>query len=98
MRFTDNRVRGFQVGASGRAGAHINWRAILSYRTSWGTPFEPARNLRHDTSMMIEAAYRPQKLKALTLTAALAFDAGSLYSNNFGAMLCAKYTIPIHKR
>lgn len=58
MRFTDNRVRGFQLGADGRIGTQVDWRALFSYRTSWGTPFLPAPRKRHDTSMMVEASYK----------------------------------------
>lgn len=96
MRFTDNRVRGFQLGADGRIGSRVDWRALFSYRTSWGTPFLPAPEKRHDTSMMVEASYAVPGVPGLSVAGALAFDAGSLYDDNFGALLKVKYLIPVH--
>lgn len=98
MRFTDNRVRGFQLGADGVAGPHIAWRALLSYRTSWGTPFLPSPTRRHDTSMMLEASYRFARVPGLSLSGALAFDAGSLYDDNFGALVKLNYILPIRTK
>lgn len=97
MRFTDNRIRGFQAGAEGQAGACIDWRALLSYRTSWGTPFLPSSKRRHDTSMLLEGSYRFPRVPGLSASLALAFDAGSLYEPNFGALVKVNYIIPIGK-
>lgn len=98
MRFTDNRVRGFQIGADGAIGPACTWRALLSYRTSWGTPFLPSPDKRHDTSMLVEAAYTLPRIPGLTLSGAVAFDAGSLYEDNFGVLVKLKYTLPIFRR
>lgn len=95
MRFTDNRIRGFQLGAEGNATDAVSWRALLSYRTSWGTPFLPAPEKRHDTSMLLEAGYNFPRVPGLSITAAFSFDAGSLYENNVGALVKLKYMIPI---
>lgn len=95
MRFTDNRVRGFHLGAEGQPWPHLGWRALFSYRTSWGTPFLPALRKRHDTSAMAEATFKPASVPGLTLSAAVAFDAGSLYGDNVGALIKANYVIPI---
>lgn len=95
MRFTDNRVRGFQLGADGMAGDRLGWRALVSYRISWGTPFVPAPQKRHDTSVMLEATYRCPGVRGLSLSGALAFDTGSLYGDNFGALVKIDYLIPI---
>lgn len=98
MRFTDNRVRGFHIGADGVLGNSLKWRALFSYRTSWGTPFLPSPEKLHDTSMLVEAAYTLPRVPGLTLSGALAFDAGSLYEDNVGAIVKLKYTLPIHCR
>lgn len=95
MRYTDNRVRGFQAGAQGVVGSQWCWRALVSYRTSWGTPFLPAADKRHDTSAMVEVSYDFAKIHGLSLGGQLAFDAGSLYGDNFGAAAKLKYTFPI---
>lgn len=95
MRFTDNRVRGFQAGAMGAIGSQWSWRAIFSYRTSWGTPFLPAIEKRHDTSAMLEADYVFVNVPGLSAGGKLAFDTGSLYGDNFGAQLKLKYTFSI---
>ncbi|MCM1319278.1 MAG: capsule assembly Wzi family protein [Muribaculaceae bacterium] len=97
MRYTDNRVRGFQLGAQGVIGSQWGWRALLSYRTSWGTPFLPATEKRHDTSALLEAKYDFPSLPALSIAGQLAFDAGSLYGDNFGALIKLRYMFSLCK-
>ncbi|MCM1005988.1 MAG: capsule assembly Wzi family protein [Prevotella sp.] len=96
LRFTDNRVRGFQLGAEGAAGENMIWRAIVSHRTSWGTPFVPAPKRRHDTSAMLNAQYTLPRNPNLSLGATVAFDAGTLYGDNFGVLLNVSYQIPVY--
>lgn len=95
MRFTDNRIRGFQIGAAGNICNAVDWRALFSYRTSWGTPFLPALHKRHDSSMLLEATHHFRRVEGLALSGAVSFDAGNLYGDNFGAMLKLSYTLPI---
>lgn len=98
LRFTDNRLRGFQAGVAGQALPSLSYRALISYRTSWGTPLIPSAEKHHDTSMLLEAVYSLPRVKGLALSARLSFDAGNLLGNNFGAMLGVEYTAPVLKR
>ena len=95
LRFTDNRVRGFQLGAEGSVGQLLDWRALFSYRTSWGTPLLPSLEKRHDTSMLLEAAHNVHAVKGLRVGLQIAWDAGNLYEGQFGALLKVRYTLPV---
>lgn len=92
MRFTDNRIRGFHLGAGGAVSHALDWRVLFSYRTSWGTPFIPSAETLHDTSMLAEISWDIPQVKHLSLLGALAFDSGKLYGNNFGGSLTLRYT------
>lgn len=94
MRFTDNRLRGFALGAAGNAPWSLEWQARFSYRQSWGTPFQPAPCKRHDASMLLQAS-RLWAAHGLRLSAALAYDCGNLYGNSLGAMFTLQYTFPV---
>ena len=92
MRFTDNRLRGFHLAVMGDLGYQVRYRAMLSWRKSFGTPFIPRREPLTCTSMMLEATYSPQWLSGLVFKAQLAHDHGMLYGgNNTGALLSITY-------
>ena len=91
LRYTDTRVRGFHFGISGEMFGGLNYRLLASYRKSWGTPFIPALEKRHSTSMMIEANYNFPKIPNLSIKGQLAFDVGNLIGNNFGALVSLSY-------
>ena len=91
MRFTDNRLRGFHLAIMGEIGSQVSYRAMLTWRKSFGTPLLPRREPLTATSMMIEATYTPRWLHGLELKAQLAHDHGKLYGNNTGAMLSIFY-------
>lgn len=91
LRFTDNRLRGFHAGISGSPTPDIDYRLLVGYRQSLGTPTAPSPHKRQATSAMLEGKYRLPALKGLTFSLQLAFDAGSLTGNRFGAMLGVTY-------
>jgi hypothetical protein len=92
MRFTDNRLRGFHLGIMGDLGSQVSYRALLSWRKSFGTPFIPHLHPLTCTSMMIEATYSPCWLNGLQFKAQLAHDHGKLYGgNNTGALVSITY-------
>lgn len=92
LRFTDNRVRGFQAGVSGHILENLSYRILVSYRNSKGTPFDPAPELRHDTSALLEAEWSVKSVKGLSVKGEAAFDAGSLLGNNFGVLIGVAYS------
>ena len=91
MRFADNRLRGFHLAVMGEFGSQLSYRAMLSWRKSFGTPFIPRREPLTATSMMIEATYTPQWLQGLEIKAQLAHDHGKLYGSNTGALVSVFY-------
>ena len=91
MRYTDNRLRGFHLGVMGDLSRQVSYRALLTWRKSFGTPFFPHKEPRTGTSMMLEATYTPKWLHGLEIKAQLAHDHGSLYGNNTGALLSFFY-------
>ncbi len=90
--FTDNLVRGFHVGLAGDFTGEVGYKAMLSYRKSWGTPFVPRLRAVHNTSAMIEARYAPRRVPGLQIAISAALDRGDLYGDNTGAMLTVNYS------
>lgn len=91
LRFTDNRLRGFQIGVEGTPMSGLNYRVLLSWRKSWGTPFEPRIHKAESTSMMLEAEHVFRAVPALSIRGQVAFDAGKLYGNRFGMAVSLTY-------
>lgn len=92
LEFLHNRARGFHAAVAGAFGT-VEYRAMLSYQKAGGMGRIPAPRRLHDTSAMLEAAWRPTRtLPGLQLKAAVAVDAGNLRGNNFGALVAVSYT------
>lgn len=91
LRFTDNRLRGFQIGIEGTPVTGLNYRMLFSWRKSWGTPFEPRLHKAEATCMLIEAEHVFRAVPALSLKGQVAFDAGKLYGNRFGVAVSLTY-------
>ena len=91
MWILDNRIRGFHAGVEGRIYSPLSYRALVSYRRSWGSYFAPRTEIAHDTSVMLEGAYTVRQVPGLTVKGQVAIDRGTLLGNNFGAMLSLSY-------
>lgn len=92
LRFTDNRVRGVHIGVAGQISSPLSYKVLFSHRTSWGTPFIPNPYKLHDTSMMLEANYIFSSIPGLSVKGQIAFNAGSLYGDTFGALVSLTYS------
>lgn len=90
LRFSDTRMRGFQIGAKGSSG-QVGWRGLVSWRRSWGTPYIPRTERKKTVSVMAEAIWRAPRVKGLSLKGQIAFDSGSLYQAGVGLMVSAEY-------
>lgn len=88
LEFLHNRARGFHAAVAGTLGG-VDYRAMLSYQKAGGMGRIPAPRKLHDTSVMVEAVWRP--IPALELKATVALDAGNLRGNNFGALMSVSY-------
>lgn len=92
MRYTDNLMRGFHMGVRGTVSRELTYRALLSYRRSWGTPFEPRAHGASCTSWMLEAVMHPKWMPELAFGAQVAMDRGQLLGNNFGGLVSISYS------
>ncbi len=89
--FQCTRIRGFHIGALGALSPSVDWRMMLSWRKGWGTYVAPFLEPRTNTSMLAECVWHPARVSHLTVKAQLAFDAGSLYGDNFGALVSVSW-------
>lgn len=92
LQFAHNRTYGMHAAAEGYVTPTVGWRAAFSYAKAWATGRIAAGYTLHNTSAMLECRIDARRLTpGLTATAAMAFDAGSLRGNNFGAMVTVTY-------
>ncbi len=90
--FICTRTRGVHIGAEGRVSRAVSWRAMFSWRKGWGNYSQPFLSPRSDTSAMAECRWQPASMPALAVKGQIAFDSGSLYGDNFGALVSVSYT------
>lgn len=91
--FLRNRCRGFHAAVCGELPGRWTYRALVSYQKAGGSGRRPAMERLQSTSAMVEASWRPLfKMQNLLLKAQVAFDAGKLRGNNFGAMASVSWT------
>lgn len=91
MRITDNRIRGFHLGVSGHLFSGFSYRLLASYRKSWGSSMVPSIEKTHTTSMLLEGIYEFKGIPGLQVKGQFAFDSGSLYGDNMGALVSISY-------
>jgi hypothetical protein len=86
------RSSGFHVAAEGWLSQTVSWRAAASYAKAWGSGRRPQNVARENTSMLIEAGWDAARLlPGLSVKGQVAFDAGELRGDNFGALLSITY-------
>lgn len=91
--YVATRANGFHLGVEGCISPTLDYRVLFSYQRALGTYTTPWRNARTCTSAMAEVKWDAAKLlPGLTVNATLAFDAGRLRGDNFGAMLAVQYS------
>jgi hypothetical protein len=83
--------------------ANLSYRAMYSWRKSWGNIFMPRTEPVTQNACMLEASYNVPRVKGLQLNMQLALDHGSLYNGyaakadgshtNFGALLAVRYRL-----
>lgn len=91
LRFDHNAVRGFHAAIKGNLGSQWRYRAMGSWRKSWGSRVQPIANAITATSLMLEATYSPAQVPGLECGAQLAMDHGDLYGNNVGGLISVTY-------
>ena len=91
MRYRDNVLRGFHAAVKGFINEDWSYRLMGSYRKAWGTPIIPRAGSVDDLSVMLQVNCHPGAILGCVISASVAMDRGSLYGNNFGAMLGISY-------
>jgi len=90
--FAHNMARGVHAAVAGAIGDDVDWRVMYSYQQAWGMGRLPSAHCLINNSAMAEASWRADRLlRGLSIKAQVAFDAGSLRGNNFGASLSIRY-------
>ncbi len=91
MMFLYNRIRGFHAGIEGDISKEISYRALGSFRKSWGNGAIPLIVPASSTSMLVEAEWKVTSVKGLSVKGQFAFDHGTLLGNNIGACVTVRY-------
>lgn len=92
LMFEHTRSRGFHAAARGSLSDKVGWKAAVSYAVAWGKGRFHIPHPLHNTSAMVSANYDAKSLlPGLSASAAVAFDAGQLRGNNWGALFTISY-------
>lgn len=93
LSYLHTRARGFHLGIMGNPCDRLGYKVLVSYEKAGGYGMLPAYKRLESTSAMLETNILPsKKITGLELNVRLAFDAGKLRGNNFGAQLQLSYS------
>lgn len=82
-----NRVRVHHLGLMGKPSDEWSWRALYTHQFSLGTYTQPVDDPATANYLLLEATYRPRRVRGLAVTAAYGHNDGSLLGASNGAML-----------
>jgi hypothetical protein len=85
--FKDTRIKSAHVGMKGNIARHLRYRVLLTRMTGWGRMKAPFFETKHNTSLLTELAWSPEKWKGWRVSAQIAADSGDMYGSNFGFSL-----------
>lgn len=92
IQFKNDRTHGFHIAATGAITSDVEWTAKISYGAAWGTGRIPVARALKNTSALVEAKWDAYSfVKGLSVSASVAFDAGSLRGDNFGGLINIAY-------
>jgi hypothetical protein len=92
LQYKYTRSSGMHIAANGYVSPTVSWRAAVSYAKAWGNGRRPQNIARENTSALLEAGWDAARvLPGLSMKAMVAFDAGKLRGDNFGALLSVTY-------
>lgn len=89
--FKANAMRGFHIGIEGQICRNLDYRIKGSYRKAWGNGYVLLPRPLHLAAVMVEANWRPAKVKGLTVCGRIELDRGNMPCNTFGTMLTVRY-------
>lgn len=91
--FQHNCARGVHLAVTGCIGAEVDYAVKYSWQQGWGISRKPYPLCAIDNSMLVDVDWNASRLlPGLRVNAKLAFDAGRLRGDNFGAMVGVSYT------
>lgn len=96
--FKDNRIKAHHLGIEGLPTPEIGYRILYTYEKSLGTYDFPRTDPVKADFLMVEATYRPHKVKGLSVGVAYGQNWGKLLGQSKGVMLTASYTGWINKK
>ncbi|MCP9612786.1 capsule assembly Wzi family protein [Coprobacter tertius] len=85
--FSNNRIKAHHIGICGTPFSGIDYRLLVTRSRNWGTYSIPFKEIRKNTSFLLELSYLPRNLTSWKFTASFAFDRGDLMGNNTGGMI-----------
>lgn len=86
----NNRVEAFHLGIEGEPLNCLAYRLLITKSNNWGTYSNPYTDIKSCVSGLVELTFSPTRLKGWSATASFAFDSGTMYGNNYGAMVSIK--------
>lgn len=90
--FRNNRCRGMHAALTGAIIPTLDYTLKFSAQKAWGSGRIPAAHGLENYSTSLTLDWKSQDIRGLGLKLDLAFDAGKLRGNNFGAMLTASWS------
>lgn len=82
-----SRADAHHVGLKGSPADWLSWRALYTFEKNLGTYDRPVMDPLKGHFLLLEAIYRPRRLKALSVAAAYGHNSGTLLGTSNGAML-----------
>ena len=93
----NTRVEAFHIGVEGELLPWMDYRVLLTHSNNWGTYSQPFKEIKNNTSGLVELTFKPGITGNWRITTSVAFDRGELYGSNFGGMItigrCGIYKI-----
>ncbi len=89
--FVGNCLRGVHIGLEGAITSRLEYRLKGGYRKAWGSGKILLPRPIRLTAIMLEARWRPEKIKGLTVKASMECDRGTMPGNAFGVLVGVKY-------
>lgn len=91
--FLHNCARGFHAAVTGNIGDKVDYILKYSWQQAWGMGRKPQPLCSIDNSMLLKACWDASALTpGLKVSASVAFDAGKLRGDNFGAVIGIAYS------
>ncbi len=88
LRFENNRVKAFHLGANAQMIQQWSVRLLATYSRGWGRHYFPFTEVKSSLSTLLEVNYSPVKGRGWQFSLSGSSDHGSLYGDNQG--LCLK--------